>query len=519
MANRIYSFCSKMIVWIGGLILATLAVLAIFEQAYVVLDGSEAVLFLDKGVRFWILLLFAFVFTWGLCKKIDIIPENILFILGAIIYIVLGTSLILSTQPMLRADAAYIFDFAIKAKQGNFEGLAAGGYFFRNPHQLGFALYEIIFSFVSENVLFFYFLNLLWVILIQYVQWKISRLIFEDKPVVRKICLVISFLFCPMLFFILFVYGQIPGLLCVISSFYFFVKFMKQEKTHDFILVLFLGMFAVLLKQNYQISILAMMILLCIKWIGKWYECKKRLKYPICLFLLLLALFMPGACMKAGFGIASGMEINDGVPNILYVDMGLQDDPNHPALGGWSNGYIWYRYEDCNFDNEVAFRRSLTSIHASAIRLCESPEYFAKFFYEKIVSTWCDPMFGSVWAGPIEKIGYNNSPGIVADIYAGKEVYFALADMSNVLVVIIYLGGFCGCMINKDKKQFVGKEELLYPVLFLIGGFLCHVFWETKSQYVYTYVFLMIPMASGGLCDVMSTLQRKGLGFDRTRQM
>ena len=126
-------------------------------------------------------------------------------------------------------------------------------------------------------------------------------------------------------------------------------------------------------------------------------------------------------------------------------------------------------------------------------------------------------MFGSVWAGPIEKIGYKNSPGVIADIYAGEEVYFVLADACNALVVLIYLGGFLFYIMSKREDGFVGKEELLYPVLFLLGGFFCHVLWETKSQYVYTYVFLMIPMASMGIEKCMTMLRGKSLKFDRKK--
>ncbi|MBQ9123619.1 MAG: glycosyltransferase family 39 protein [Lachnospiraceae bacterium] len=518
MAKKTYVFFQRMIVWLGVLLLATFTILSFIEQTFVVLDGTEAVQFLQKEVRFFLFLILGALLIWCAFKWIPRVPEKALFVMFALWYVAVGTYLILGTAPVLRADAAYIYDLAMKAKVGNFVGLERGGYFFRNPHQLGFAVYEILFSLISENVRFFYFLNLLWGILIQLVQWLLSKQLFPDKPTVRKVTMIFSFLFLPQLFFVLFLYGQIPGLLCVITAFYFFVRYMREEKKRQLIGLLLFGMLAVMLKQNYQISMLAMAILLFLKWLRKMHQTSKEekgafakeIRHLCAMGLVLIALAIPGPLVKAGFGLASGMEINDGVPNILYVDMGLQDDPNHPGLGGWSNGYIWYRYDDCNYDNDVAFRRSLTSLHASAIRLCESPSYFVKFFYEKIVSTWCDPMFGSVWSGPIaiEGLAYENQEGILRDLYAGEEIYFILADASNVMVFFIYLGGFAFFLKNLWGKKGEGKEEWMYAPLYMLGGFLCHVLWETKSQYVYMYVYLMIPMAVSGL-GAMGTYLKK----------
>ena len=32
-----------------------------------------------------------------------------------------------------------------------------------------------------------------------------------------------------------------------------------------------------------------------------------------------------------------------------------------------------------------------------------------------------------------------------------------------------------------------------------LGGFFFHLMWETKSQYVYPYVFMLIPMSALGI--------------------
>ncbi len=46
---------------------------------------------------------------------------------------------------------------------------------------------------------------------------------------------------------------------------------------------------------------------------------------------------------------------------------------------------------------------------------------------------------------------------------------------------------------------------LLIPLIYLTGGFIFHLIWETKSQYVYPYVYLLLPLSALGL-DYMMTL-------------
>lgn len=52
-------------------------------------------------------------------------------------------------------------------------------------------------------------------------------------------------------------------------------------------------------------------------------------------------------------------------------------------------------------------------------------------------------------------------------------------------------------------KLSIDENYLLYAVIFFIGGFIFHTFWETKAQYVYQYTASLIPVASVGLYKVM----------------
>ncbi|MFM1539689.1 hypothetical protein, partial [Helcococcus bovis] len=57
---------------------------------------------------------------------------------------------------------------------------------------------------------------------------------------------------------------------------------------------------------------------------------------------------------------------------------------------------------------------------------------------------------------------------------------------------LIYLG--IAIFLIKDYR----KKYALFLIYFL-GGVAFHLIWETKSQYVYPYVFLMIPLVVNGV--------------------
>ena len=46
------------------------------------------------------------------------------------------------------------------------------------------------------------------------------------------------------------------------------------------------------------------------------------------------------------------------------------------------------------------------------------------------------------------------------------------------------------------------------PFMYFIGGLLFHTAWEGKSQYVYSYVFVLIPFAVYGFVKLADVLKK-----------
>ena len=115
----------------------------------------------------------------------------------------------------------------------------------------------------------------------------------------------------------------------------------------------------------------------------------------------------------------------------------------------------------------------------------------------------------SYWQGG--PVVLKRQKGMPADAYAiksegGKTVITAANDAGLLYGAFALLTGLIRPRTkNRNKKDRRSKvlspaclDMLLFPALFLIGGFLFHILWETKSQYAMVYIYMLIPLTSFG---------------------
>lgn len=94
-------------------------------------------------------------------------------------------------------------------------------------------------------------------------------------------------------------------------------------------------------------------------------------------------------------------------------------------------------------------------------------------------------------------------------IYEEKSGYYFLNSFGKVFTVSIYLLTLIAVIYYIISKNFSVFE--LFTIIFFLGGFFFHLLWETKSQYVFIYVLLLIPTAANGLDKITSILYKKGV--------
>lgn len=101
---------------------------------------------------------------------------------------------------------------------------------------------------------------------------------------------------------------------------------------------------------------------------------------------------------------------------------------------------------------------------------------------------WCDPMYESLWSGPLPDAGAENKTEFFNELYSGKSIEPQIALAMKGFVIMLFV---LATIFVADRRN--RKYDCNYIFLFFTGGFLLHIIWEAKSQYVYPYVFILLP--------------------------
>ena len=305
-----------------------------------------------------------------------------------------------------------------------------------------------------------------------------------------------SFLFLPHFFFILFAYGTIPGLFFVVLGLWLMLCYEQADGGRGYIWGILSALslaIAVQLKKNYILAVVALVLYLMIQLCGQRGRVKRTVLY---IGVLLLTVIGSGRLLLSCYARMNGAPVPAGEPTISYIAMGLMDQKEDSARpAGWYNGYVWEVYEEADCDAAEASRLSMELIKARISDFKTDPLYAIRFFCGKVRSTWAEPLFQSVWSGPLEDEGQTVNGIILQNLYRGNRVYLLAELWMHVLNVLLYVG----CVIAVMKTLFGNGKSMpklyLFYLIYFLGGFWYHLISETKAQYVYMYLFLLIPCA------------------------
>lgn len=483
----LYHFCHRTL-WLIAMI--TVAFVLILNIAYIS-DVEQSVLE-TVSIRGYILpsvLMLGLIgivgFVLGKCKAVlERTDEKKLFFVLAGIYTILAFYLIFNVDNLIRGDSDVVYRTALDGKLGIYQMFETAQYMYRYPHQLGLMLYDQILTEFSNNPSFLFLVNFLFVLGINATLWRLSDALFHQK-LTNILTLILSFAFLPQLFFILFAYGLIPGFFFMLLGFYCTVRYVGSgSKKHAAGIVIGTGL-AVLLKQNYLIGALAILFFLVLRCLQE-----RKITYLAVISLVVASMVVPGKLVKSYYEHQSGMLLDNPNPSVLWIGMGTDID-NTLRGPGWYDNSCWDVYFEASFNSRKAAELGREKLLRNWEKIKEDPERAAIFFGKKYVSQWCDPMYQSLWTGPLEDCGQYTHTEILQSIYGGGQWGSGLKNYSKALCLAIWL--FATAYTVKFRRGSMGWELLF---MYFIGGLLFHTFWEAKSQYTYTYMFVLIPFSA-----------------------
>lgn len=427
------------------------------------------------------------------------ISERWLFLALTAVYLAAGLVLIFSVTDILRADANTTYQAAQKFLNGDYSSFEASGYLGIYPQQLGVLLYDAFWGLFTANTRVLFLANLAYTIAIDWLMWRMADLLFGHDHRVNLVTIALSFAFLPQFFFIMFAYGLLVGFFFLCLGVWMLLRYhLGTGRAWWLVGGVACLVLASFFKKNYLIGLLAVAIWELVLLV-------KERKGRRAMVLLALALMYVGfyRAVPAVLEGATGIELYDGAPSMLWVAMGT-DPANDYMCHGWYNGYNWDTFHQCNFDTELASQVAADKVKENLAFYMEHPGAALRYFGVKLASTWCEPTFGSVWSGPLDWCGQPANTALTRSLYdQGKVFWLVYHGMKglNVLVIAAALAG-----VFTQRRRF---EAFGLPCLYLLGGLLFHLAWETKSQYVYTYLFLFIPLCAAALAAGYSRVAGK----------
>ncbi len=499
--NKISNILEKIIRIVAVIIFAYLVYIITFYRSR--MDWySETATIVKNGKFVFICVIAVIILMYFGRLFIRKISEKAILITCMIFMAVIGTWLALSVGSVQSGDARICFDAAIAIKNNDHSSLIEGGYLYRFPHQLGIVLYDYLLSFISEKELFYVFVNLFWILLSYLFFSKLLKEIYPDKPDARKWGLIFQFLFLPQILYIFMIYGQVPGVSFLIIALYFFIKYYNTSKIKYLIPGILLFMLSMLIRRNLVIAGIALLIVFILEAVRY-----KKLRFLVISLIILLTMTLPFRILRLGFESIGGEKLSASSPYSLVIAMGLQEHTEGGRPNGWFNGYNFIVYDLSGYDNEKADEIAKEEIKNRIQIFISDSSYTREFFKEKLVTTWCDPTFESLYTGDKDYYGGKINGSITASLFRGGNVAFALNFILDIWLIVSTLFAFAFVII----KTFFDKESvnpgILFIILFIIGTFMFHIFWETKSQYVYPAICFLSVLSVGGIDSIFQRIR------------
>lgn len=396
---------------------------------------------------------------------------------------------VLSVGLLPRADSALVIDAAKRFAAGDFSPLE-GEYFSRVSYQLGICLPLEGLARLLPGL----DLNLLMQALNCVISAALMALLcglaggLSGDARTSGAAALLYMAFVPMLLFNMFVYGVLPMLLLCVLAMRCFARCARTgERRFGVLYALLIGA-AAALKPNAMIVMLALLICAAVHALQR----KDG-------FLLLCAALSVVLCFALPAGVIRLYELRAGVtlaPDtgmLLRLAMGMQDSM---IAAGWYNGVI-EEYWPLSVTPEMEKAAALEMLAARLREFAADPAGAWAFFKEKCLTQWAEPSYDILWYGAVcGKSGRFN--GLAHAIFRdGSPVRALLAGYMNIFQQAAYVLALIGtCGMIKEKR--IEAVQLMLPVT-VLGGFLYHMLFEAKSQYIYPYMLLLLPLAAAGM--------------------
>ena len=482
--NRLIDIFNIISRGLAFIFLAILVTFLLFGSVHIQINEKTEFIFWKF---WWVFFLFGHLIAILLIRKnYRKINEKLFFLIFSAIYLLIGMYIIYFLSFRIRADAWITYTAGNEIRNGDFSRFAKTEYLGYYPHQHGMVYYSYLLTNIIETSKILFSANMLEIIGINYFIYKITDTLFDSDKLKNLLAIYLSFAFVQQLIFITFPYNLIPGFLFMIIGLYFVIKFNQNKGYNNLIFAIPFLIISCFIRSNYIIVVIAIFIYIWITNVNKL----NSLKFLIA-FLIFNQIF--SFSTKKFTENLTDYEVSSGAPKILWIAMGT--DPENWRIGpGWYNGFNKTVMEETDYDFDKAGKIGKEKLIENLRYYISNPKSAGKFFGIKFLTTWAEPTYESVWSGPHIKYEQENNSKILNSLFNEGNIYWVMYNYMKSIQFLIYALS----LYYLFNKKIYNKNISIFFIYFL-GGVVFHLIWETKSQYVYPYVILLIPIVCESL--------------------
>lgn len=422
-------------------------------------------------------------------------------VLVAMIYMFIASLIFaILRRDYVQFDPFNVIDQASNFIRGNYSGLEKGNnYLYIYAHQITTVfVFQIILFLFGQATFILYLMQCFSISFIVFYLYKIANELFNDEDI-NYMVIILCVICFPLIFYVAFVYGTLPGMFLVLLSWYNFIVYTREKKWYRLVVIALSFNLSILLIGNNIIHLLALFIVA-----GIYFLKNKDVKIISFVLSTVLIMIASKSLIFNYYEIKSGKEIPNGVNKITWIAMGMQEGERE---AGWWNNFNYDIMTEENYSEEKVKEISINSIKERLAVFKNNKSYAADFYKRKYENQFIDPTFQSLLVtAPVKDFEDSNTlekikNNIVYQVYLGFTNKILIFSM-KVFQIFIYLFSLVYAYIAFKKKN---ELYLIIPIAFL-GGTIFHMIWEAKSRYIFPYFVYLIPLAAYGFIFIKNKL-------------
>lgn len=450
-----------------------------------------------------ILIIFVFLILCFITKRLKFSKKInvVLFVCASFLYIFVNVFWIQTTKAEPVADQRVVNQIANEIVNGNNIEKGNIEYIERNPQQIGMAYFiaTIYTVFNSTNYHIIQYFNVISNVISIICLYLMMKKSMKKYPFNGYMYFIICFSFIPLILLSSFVYGDYIGLMFSISSVYMITQYVDKKKLRYMFISAILLSISYIVKTNYLIFILAIIIYLVLDFLNE-----KNLKKILIIILFTFITILPNTILQNVVTNELKLNKDRSIPTSAYIYMAMSEGE---IANGWYNSTMDYAYKNID-DASIYYPKKIKE------RINEfifNPLYTIKFYSKKVISMWTEVRFGGIWYNlPFQEENNENFDAVINE----NHIFLSLCQgrlnqileiFQKAVVLLLFLGALIAVYVNRKN---INIHFILLLTIFL-GGFFFHIIWEAKSRYILPYIVILIPISVVGIQSVCDHIKKK----------